>query len=160
MPYSDSVSAESADISIRAFEKSFQREARTLILQGLGEHWGWIDETLNPDLDDIVSAYKEGYFATLWRGDHLIGTGGIKPAGPGVCRIERMSILKAERGRGFGARILDELVSWARKLECRLVVLETNSSWQEVVRFYRRYGFDIVDVRGGASHFELILDDL
>ena len=35
---------------IRAFEPRDQAAARQLILAGLGEHFGWIDETCNPDL--------------------------------------------------------------------------------------------------------------
>ena len=32
------------------------RAARALILQGLGEHFGFVDETANPDLDERMNA--------------------------------------------------------------------------------------------------------
>lgn len=40
-------------IKVRPFETRDQVAARKLILSGLGEHFGFIDERLNPDLDDI-----------------------------------------------------------------------------------------------------------
>jgi hypothetical protein len=36
------------DIKIQTFNRDFQKEARKLVLQGLGEHWGWINEHTNP----------------------------------------------------------------------------------------------------------------
>ena len=45
------------ELCIRSFEVGDQEQARWLILEGLGEHFGYIDETLNPDLDDILHNY-------------------------------------------------------------------------------------------------------
>src|SRR5579883_3043906 len=45
------------DTVIRPFVPPDQQAARVLILRGLGEHFGWIDETCNPDLDDIAATY-------------------------------------------------------------------------------------------------------
>ena len=43
--------------SFRAFTPSDQAAARRLILEGLGEHFGAVDETRNPDIDDIAVNY-------------------------------------------------------------------------------------------------------
>lgn len=43
----------------RPFEPRDQDAVRRPILTGLGEHFGWIDETRNPDLDDITAHYTE-----------------------------------------------------------------------------------------------------
>ena len=45
------------ELYIRSFEVGDQEQARWLILEGLGEHFGYIDETLNPDLDNILHNY-------------------------------------------------------------------------------------------------------
>src|SRR5215203_5667644 len=52
--------------TIRPFVPADQAQAREIILAGLGEHWGFIDDTLNPDLDDILAAYP------LDRADFLV----------------------------------------------------------------------------------------
>ena len=47
------------ELKIMPFSPVHQEEARRLILEGLGEHWGWIDEKINTDLEDIAaSAYQ------------------------------------------------------------------------------------------------------
>jgi hypothetical protein len=40
-------------LHITPFSPTHQTDARSLILQGLGEHYGWIDEQINIDLEDI-----------------------------------------------------------------------------------------------------------
>ncbi len=44
-------------ISIKPFESEDQEAVQSLILAGLAEHWGEIDPTLNPDLNDIGAYY-------------------------------------------------------------------------------------------------------
>jgi len=44
---------------IRPFRPADQEAARRLILQGLAEHFGAVDETLNPDIDDIMASYVD-----------------------------------------------------------------------------------------------------
>lgn len=45
------------ELHIRPFTIHDQAAARTLILNGLGEHFGLIDETFTPDLNDITASY-------------------------------------------------------------------------------------------------------
>lgn len=144
-------------IIIKPFQNNFQQEARQLILQGMGEHWGWIDEQANPDVDDLESSFKNGYFITAWKDDQLVGTGGIKFESGGVYRIERMSVRADVRRNGIGTQILDNLIKWAEKVKAQTVVLETTSSWKEVIEFYLKYGFVIISEDSDNIHFELSL---
>ena len=66
-------------IHIRPFVPHDQIAARQLILNGLGEHFGWIDETRNPDLDDIAANYIQhgNVFVVAKLGGALVGTGGL-----------------------------------------------------------------------------------
>jgi len=57
---------------VRRFDPSDQEHARALILEGLKEHWGQIDPSLNRDLDDIAVTYKDGLFLVACRGPDLI----------------------------------------------------------------------------------------
>ena len=76
-------------------------------MRGLGEHWGHVDDTLNPDLDDIARTYADGYFAVARCGRVLVGTGGFLPlAESSTVQIHRMSVDSAVRGQGMGTAIL------------------------------------------------------
>jgi hypothetical protein len=43
----------SSELLITPFVAEYQNDVRRLILEGLREHFGHIDESLNPDLNDI-----------------------------------------------------------------------------------------------------------
>lgn len=74
------------DWRVRPFTVGDQHAARRLILAGLGEHVGAIDETRNPDLDDIWEHYsvRGDLFVVVQAGATLIETGAIQadPDGP------------------------------------------------------------------------------
>ena len=72
------------EVSLRPFEASDQGAARRLILEGLGEHFGFIDESLNPDLDDVMKSYViPGHvFIVAHIGQDLVGTGARRDASP------------------------------------------------------------------------------
>jgi putative acetyltransferase len=140
------------EITISPFRPEDQDATRQLILQGLGEHWGWIDESKNPDLDDITSAYAEGLFLLAWDGQLLVGTGALIPEAPSVGRIVRMSVLKSYRRRQIGSRLLNALLAGARYRGCKQVVLETTDTWDEVISFYLRNGFVEQERKAGDIH--------
>ena len=148
----------SGQFTARELRPDDQVAARSLILEGLGERWGWIDENANPDLNDIISSYQNGFFVTVWAEGVLIGTGGISPEGNGGYRVSRMSVKTQLRGAGIGEAILDFLVTWAIGQTAERIVLETTSEWHDAVRFYRNYGFEVIGDDGANTHFELSLD--
>ena len=147
-------------VIIRPFRPADQAAARSLILAGLGERWGWIDYTANPDLDDIAAAYGHGWFVVALLDDALVGTGALIPEGDGVGRIVRMSVCRLRRGQGIGRRILAELTVAARRAEYHTLVLETTSAWTDAVRFYAANGFVVthVDVDAAETHMARPLD--
>lgn len=151
-------------LEIRPFCADDQEAAKQLVVTGLGEHWGWIDPTLNPDLNDIATAYAEGIFLVGYLGDTLVATGAltpeVTPSGTTALRVERMSVRADLRRQGIGRRMLDALLDAARQQGCRVVVLETTSTWTDAVRFYQHYGFDFVEARNGETHMQLHLESL
>jgi putative acetyltransferase len=147
------------DVTIRPFAPADQAPAQQLILAGLGEHWGAIDFSLNQDLNDIGHTYANGTFLVATFDDKIIGTGALLPAMEGTGQIVRMSVHREWRRQGIGRRLLDALIQAARQRGYRRLLLETTSSWQEVVQFYRRYGFSIThyDLTAGETHMVLML---
>jgi len=90
-------------------------EVRALILEGLRDHWGSVDEALNPDLDDMMSSYRTGRTVVV-RGSvgTIVGSGTIVPRPEGVAEILRMSVDRSVRRSGVGRAIVDELLETAR----------------------------------------------
>lgn len=149
----------SEQLMIRPFCPADQEAAKQLVLTGLGEHWGWIDHSLNPDLNDIAASYAKGIFLVAYLDDRLVATGAltpeVTPEGIAALRVERMSVAAALRKQGIGRRLLDALVAYAREQGCSLFVLETTSTWTDAVSFYLHYGFEVVEERDGETHMKL-----
>jgi putative acetyltransferase len=139
---------------IRPFHEADQAVCKALVLAGLEEHWGTLDPTLNPDLNEIAASFRSGCFLTAWRGADLVGTGGFVPAGADCVQISRMSVRRDLRGQGLGRRILQCLLSEAHQRGLRRVILETTETWQDVVRFYLGAGFHITHRLDGDIYFE------
>lgn len=132
-----------SNITIRPFHPADRKAARELILEGLGEHWGFIDYTLNPDVDDIQANYPaQGHpFLVAIDGDELVGTGALIREAPGVARVVRMSVSRKHRRKGIGRQMLSTLEAIARERGDTRLVLETNLTWHDAQGLYTRYGF-------------------
>ncbi len=145
------------DTTLVPFQSKDQQEARNLILTGLGEHWGAVDETLNPDLNDIAASYAGAVFLVARQGERIVGTGALVPGLNRTAEVRRMSVAADVRRQGLGRRILTLLIEQARALGYRRVILETTSTWTEVIQFYLDYGFRITHTYNGDTYFALEL---
>ena len=150
------VSATITQLQIIPFTPTHQSEARNLILQGLGEHWGSIDEQINTDLEDIAASYSSGHFILGFLDDVLVATGALIPETATSMRIVRMSVDRKYRRRGIATGILDHLIGFARNSGVTSLILETNEPWVGVVRFYLEYGFQIT--AQGEGNVQMALD--
>ncbi len=134
---------------IRPFTPADQSAACRLVLEGLGERWGWIDETRNPDLDDIAAHYVTPghYFVVVERDGELIGTGALvaeeaeRADRQATGRIVRMSVAPEHRGQGLGRALVEHLLEEARRCGYRRVLVETTKEWHDAIRLYERCGF-------------------
>ncbi|HVA42657.1 MAG TPA: GNAT family N-acetyltransferase [Acidimicrobiales bacterium] len=121
-----------------------QEAVRRLILDGLAERWsGQLDESPNPDLADLASAHPHGRIVVGRLDAEIVATGIVKPAGPGLAEIVRMSVAAGHRRSGHGRQILQALLAAAREGSASRVVLETCDSWEGVVSFYLAAEFSI-----------------
>jgi GNAT superfamily N-acetyltransferase len=131
------------ELRIRSFEVGDQEQARRLILEGLGEHFGYTDETLNPDLEDILHNYLGAghVFVVACIGRELVGTGALLLHGGGISEMVRISTRKTYRRRGIGQAIVTYLVNVAHQRGDRRIIAKTNASWHDAIRLYQRLGF-------------------
>jgi GNAT superfamily N-acetyltransferase len=141
--------------TIRAFDPADQEAARTLILEGLGGHFGFIDETMNPDLDDIQATYVDtgACFVVAEIEGELAGTGALIEEGTRVGRLVRMSVAPAHRGKGLGRALVGHLLEEARSRGYHHAVCETNYDWHDAIGLYLACGFREVEIRNGGRHF-------
>ncbi len=144
-------------VQIRPFEPRDQPAARALILAGLGEHFGFIDETLNPDLADISTTYADGVFFVACDGDTIVGTGALTPQPDGSAIVSRMSTAATCRRRGVARAVLMRLAYEARERRCARLVLGTNADWQDAIAFYLAFGFSEMRRTPTGVLFELAL---
>lgn len=149
-------------VEIGDFRPADQYEVRWLILRGLGEHWGLIDESKNPDLDDIHTSYGHGRTIVARLNDEIVGTGTIVPVGDDRVELVRMSVAESVRRTGLGRLMVETLVETARDWGASVVVLETTTAWTDVVAFYLSCGFGITRTVegefGSETWFERIVE--
>jgi putative acetyltransferase len=145
------------DLTIVPFRPENQTEVRCLILAGLTEHWGQLDPTKNPDLNDIRATYAQATFLVAWWHGTIVGTGALLPRSAHIAEIVRMSVAAHMRRHGIGRRLLQHLVAHAKARGYRQIILETTATWYEVIAFYQRNGFRIAHYRDEDMYFVLDL---
>jgi len=143
------------EVRIRSFQPEDQTAVKTLILAGLVEHWGFLDPTLNPDLNDIAISYADCIFLVATVNNQIVGTGALIPEKTGVGRVVRMSTNKQFRRQGIGYIVLDALCKAAKNAGYNALVCETTSTWQNVIIFYLKYGFQKIGEWDDDIHFRL-----
>ncbi len=143
----------------RPFNPGDQQEARRLVLDGLSEHFEVIDESLNPDLDDIQRSFIEAgdsFYVAEFDG-HIVGTAGLRFE-PGRARIVRMSVAKVHRKRGVARALLERCIESARQHGIAEIVAFTEPHWSDAVRFYTGAGFEQYDSDEIDIHLRLPLN--
>jgi ribosomal protein S18 acetylase RimI-like enzyme len=139
-------------ITVRAFTPADQPAARALILEGLGERFGFIDETRNPDVDDIAARYlARGHrFLVAEQASALVGTGGLlyEPDGA-TCQLVRVSVRRDLRRLGIARAIIAALLAEARAAGRARIWVETDVPWQDAIALYQRLGFTEDERRDG-----------
>ncbi|SFB13844.1 MULTISPECIES: GNAT family N-acetyltransferase [unclassified Bacillus (in: firmicutes)] len=144
------------EISIELITQDQVEEARYLVLEGLKERFGFLDDSYNPDLKDIVGHYidKGNVFLIGKLDSVIVCTGALTIESQTVGRIERMSVKKDYRGKGFARTMLSELETYAKTKGIAKVILETNNEWKSAIDLYQSQGFSLYLIDERSSHFE------
>ena len=149
-------------ITLRPFGPADQDAVRRLVLAGLVEHWGRLDETKNPDLRDMQQTYVAAGHTVLVAeaaepAGSIVGTGTLVIETPTRGRIVRMSVDASLRRQGLGRRMVAALLDAARSRGLREVVVETTHDWHEAVGLYGSCGFEEYDRDPEDVHLRLRL---
>ena len=140
-------------VTIRLFRSEDQSIAKALVLEGLVERWGFKDPLKNPDLDDIAASFARGVFRVAVLDGQIVGTGALLPYRGDAAEICRMSVRRGCRRRGIGGAILRALIDDARSAGYRRLILETTSTWEDAIAFYRKHGFRETHIKEGDTYF-------
>ncbi len=87
-------------LSMVPFCPEDQQPTKALILAGMKEHWGVLDESKNPDLDDIASSYADGVFLVAWQDEEIAGTGAFRLISDATVEIVHMSCRSRRKSGG------------------------------------------------------------
>jgi len=141
-------------IRVELIQPPDQAAVKALVLAGLVDHWGALDPTLNPDLNDIAASYAGAVFLVArQQGGRVIACGALVPRAAGTAEIVRMSVARDARRQGLGRMLLTQLVAHARAAGLRHIFLETTETWDEVIAFYLRCCFHITHHADGDVYF-------
>ncbi|KQV53364.1 GCN5 family acetyltransferase [Pelomonas sp. Root1217] len=84
----------------------------------------------------------QGSFYGLWRGEQLVGCGGVKHFdADGYGEIKRLFVLDSERGRGVARQLMAQLEAELIERGVRIARLETGIHQPEALALYRRLGY-------------------
>ena len=146
-------------LMIRPFTVADQTSTRALILAGLADHFGVLDETMNPDLNDIAGIYllPGSTFVVADLDTEIVGCGALITEAPGTGRLVRMSVSRNHRGHGIGRALVNHLLAAARGRGDKRIVVETNDDWSDAIGLYLACGFTRYDHRDGEVHLDLDL---
>ena len=98
------------------------------------------------DLDDVDGLVAPGgVFLLVYRGDEVVGCGGVRELEPTVGELKRMWIRSDNRGKGLGSRLLSELIEQSRAIGHTTLLLDTNRGLTEALALYRKHGFEPIE---------------
>lgn len=93
---------------------------------------------------DFFAQYNQIYIENIlvyYENGIALGCGGFKELEPKAAEIKRMFVLPEGRGKGIATKILTELESWAKELNCTSCQLETSQKLENAITLYRKFGY-------------------
>ena len=117
------------------------------------EGWKYINKVLETDFKNIEISYMTNSGNHMWVADwrgKVVGMVGLlvkESHKPKIAELNRLNVLSAYRGKGVGAKLLERVVNYAKTQRYDRLVLITTSAQKNAYRFYKKHGFQIVDVR-------------
>ena len=137
----------------------------------------YIQRCLDTDLGDIEHTYFEQKMSHLWVAEcnrTVIGMVALVPdtdhegcfgkSGEVVGRLRRMAVLPEFRRLGVAKQLLDTLLSYAKQVGYKQIVLLTTSAQEAAIKFYTKHDFQLVSKRlanrvmRGFYHFDYSYD--
>lgn len=113
------------------------------------QEYGW-DETFEALVAEILVAFIRQHDPkreAVWiaeRGGERIGSVMVVDAGDQVAQLRLLLVEPKARGRGIGARLIDECIGFSKRNRYRKIKLWTQNNLLQARRLYRQVGFEKV----------------
>ena len=93
-----------------------------------------------PPADEL--APPDGIYLVAWRGDEVLGCGGLRRHADGVGEVKRMFVRETARRMGVARTLLAAVEGQARALGYARLVLETGEQQPEAIALYFATGYE------------------
>lgn len=110
----------------------------------------------DPFLDNLSAEYakeKSAYFI-LEEAEKIIGGAGIAPLkgiDENICELQKMYVLPTGRGKGYGKKLMQKCLTYARERNYSGCYLETLPYMDKAQKLYAQTGFSPVEFRVGQT---------
>lgn len=118
----------------------------------------WLSSQIN-DLSTLFSR-DGGAFWVLLDGEEVVGTCGVLWVDERSCELKRMYLLPRARGLGWGRKMAQTAIEWARGAGFKLMRLDTDDELVAATALYQSLGFKPIPrykQSGAGLFFELKL---
>lgn len=122
------------------------KEHFTFDLERVKELIHQLDSSATMDEQYLYKAILDGFISKVYDEGKLIGMGWIFPRQTALRKqavVEDMIVDNAYRGKGYGEKILLELLDWARKEDMDTIELTTNPARVAANALYQKVGFQL-----------------
>ena len=128
---------------IRPFNLPDQSSVRRLILQGVGERYGFIDTSRSPDLNSIWETYvTQGHLFYIGEIEgNLAATGALYLRDTTTAEIMRITVSPQYRRMGIGRAMVQHLVEEGQLYGITRFEVVIPATWLDVLDLYRHCGF-------------------
>lgn len=118
---------------------------RAIVKETLAEFGFPVESSgIDADLAEVPQNYQSrgGVFRVIEDQNGLVvGCGGLYPADAKSVELRKMYFRPEIRGRGFGRKLLADLIAEARRRDFNRIELETASHLETAIALYERAGF-------------------
>ncbi len=122
------------------------KENFTFDLERVKELMNQLDASASLNEQYLYRAMLDGFISKVYDGEKLVGMGWIFPRQTLLRRqavVEDMIVDNTYRGKGYGGKILLELLEWAKKEKMDVVELTTNPKRIAANELYKKCGFQL-----------------
>lgn len=105
----------------------------------------------------IEEAY-EALWCLVEDGGEVVGCAGVRALDARTCELKTLFVFERLQGRGWGRRLAERAVTFARERGYDAVRLDTISTSANAIALYRRLGFRDIDRYGGNPMADVFME--
>ncbi len=148
----------SPNITLRPIEPADNAQVRQLVVNTLNEFgaFGPGYASSDTELDDMYQAYQgDGcIYLVLEEDGHILGGAGLGPlkgTSGKICELQKMYFDPSIRGMGWGRKMIQYCLDFAKEQEYDQCYLETLPDMKPAQHLYARFGFSYISERKGDT---------